>query len=102
MSPFSVQANPQVTEDVVLTVHACEDGAPCVTGETRVAFRSQGPVKPAVAVFRGIAIKRAGKYVLEVVSCGQPPFRILMECPLVVRKIFVSGISFRVLNKIVC
>ncbi|OQV18472.1 hypothetical protein BV898_07481 [Hypsibius exemplaris] len=95
--PFSVQANARSTEEITLIVHSCENGMPRVTGPTQIPLRSQGPDKPSVAVFRDIAIARAGRYVVEVRSCNSPHFSVLADIPLIVEPnlAVVSGKNLR-------
>ncbi|XP_013411682.1 uncharacterized protein LOC106174599 isoform X2 [Lingula anatina] len=75
LPPFTVQSDPEVSEEVSLFVH----GKAEVKGRTTVSLVPQGPRYPSTATFEGIEIYPAGRYLIEV-HCTRFP-QLSLQAP---------------------
>ncbi|XP_055344508.1 uncharacterized protein LOC129592488 [Paramacrobiotus metropolitanus] len=78
---ISVFADADATDELELVVHTNGEGTAQVGGPRVVSLRSQGALKPSVASFEGVCIKRAGLYVVEVRCVRQPEISLVADHP---------------------
>jgi hypothetical protein len=78
---ISVFSEPEVTDELQLIVHSNGEGTAQVSGKRFVSLRSQGSLRPSVASFDDIRIKRAGLYVIEVRAVRNTELSLVADHP---------------------